>query len=104
MPDMPTDILVALIVALVSPTFLKLVEWIFLKSSEKSRKMEERVTALATRVDELQEKNTQLLIQLGIRDQRINDLEKENEDLRASVNELQGKVLLLEDRRRSRTK
>lgn len=89
-PRMDNDLIPVLITAIIAPLTLKLVEYMFNKSSEQTKAMNAKVEALTRRVDEFREKNTQLEIQIGIlqsqliqKDHEIAELQKEITAMRA---------------------
>ena len=70
---MSNEILVVVIATLVSPVFLKLVEWVFSSASASSRRTQERLDALSKQVDELKSSNAELSLKVVLQEQKIKD-------------------------------
>lgn len=87
------EIIPIIITALVSPLFLKIVEYVLNKNSEQTKAWNAKIEVLAARVDELKDKNTQQQIEIGIlkaqlkeKDEQIAELKLEVERLRIKQN------------------
>jgi septal ring factor EnvC (AmiA/AmiB activator) len=91
-----TDLTAVIITAIVSPVMLKVLEYLFSKSSEQTRSVNQKIEGLEKRVDELKDKNFQQSLEIAVlraqlldrdrqmtdRDKLIAELKKEIEDLR----------------------
>lgn len=80
---MSNDVVAVIIAALISPLFLKLVEYVLNKNSQNEKETRGKLEALGKRVDELRDLNIKQTVEIGVlrmqlkeRDQRINELEK----------------------------
>lgn len=85
-----------LVTALVSPLFLKVVEFILNKNSEQSKAIAAKIEGLAARVDELKEKNLRQEIEIGVlknqlveKDRQIAELKREIADLQAQKQDIE---------------
>jgi len=103
-------IVIAVIASLVSPAILKLVEFSFSKSSEKARKEEQekiemraKIEALAKRVDELRQQNTEQMIRIGVQQTTIEAQSKEIATLRTEVQDRDKRIDELETQVRTLT-
>lgn len=85
---MPETIAI-IITALVSPLFLKLVEYVLNKSSEQTKAWNQKIEALAARVDELREKNVQQQIEIGVLKAQLVEKDHQIAELKSEVERLQ---------------
>lgn len=84
------EIIPIIVTALISPLFLKLVEYVLNKNSEQAKAWNAKIEGLSARVDELREKNVQQAIEIGVlkaqlleKDHQISQLKSEVERLQA---------------------
>ncbi|MBI5933268.1 MAG: hypothetical protein HY867_06135 [Chloroflexi bacterium] len=84
------EIIPIIVTALISPLFLKIVEYVLNKNSEQTKAWNTKIDSLSARVDELREKNLQQQIEIGVlkaqlreKDQQISELKSEVERLQA---------------------
>lgn len=106
---MEPEILAVVIATLVSPVFLKLVEWAFNSASATNRRTQERLDALGKRVDELKNANQELSMKVVLQEQKIKDqqetiagLQKENTEKDKIIRELQSQIETLRTKRGSK--
>lgn len=106
---MDKEVLVVVIATLVSPVFLKLVEWVFSSASATNRKVQERLDGLAKRVDELKSANTELSMKVVVQEQKIKDqaativeLQRQNHEKDEKIKELETQMQSLEARKGKR--
>lgn len=84
-----------IITAIIAPLFMKLIEFVLDKSSEKSKQMTTKIDGLSARVDELKEKNLRQEIKIGVleaqlhdRDQAMTERDKIIAELRKELDQL----------------
>lgn len=88
---MTPEILYVVVTALLSPLFLKLTEYVLGKSNENARTTREQLAALGKRVDELRDKNVELLMQVGI-------VQSENKTQKLRIEQLEAEVIVRDKR------
>jgi len=100
-----TQSLVYVVIAtLVSPLALKVIEFVFSKSSENTRLTHEKLDALGRRVDELRDLNTQQSVQIGVlqskNDAQANEIRLQANEilaLQAQIIERDARILEMEE-------
>ncbi len=70
-----------IIAALASPIFLKIVEYVLNKNSEKAKSESAKLEALARRVDEYRDDKVKLEIKIGVLEVQLSVKEKQIADL-----------------------
>lgn len=100
-----TQSLVYVVIAtLVSPLALKLIEFVFSKSSENTRLTHAKLEELGKRVDELRDLNTQQSVQIGVlqakNDAQANEIRlqaSEIQALHAQIKERDTRIVEMEE-------
>ena len=71
------DLLSIIITAIISPVALKILEYIFNKSSEQTRTVTAKIEGLEKRVDELKEKNFKQAIEINVLKAQLEDRDRQ---------------------------
>lgn len=107
-----SDLFPIIITALISPLFLKIVEYILNKNSERTKAQAAKVEALAARIDEYRDDKLKLEIKIGVleaqlkqKDDEISKLQKQAQQFESllvekdrEIAKLQGEVADLLER------
>lgn len=78
-----------IIAALASPIFLKIVEYVLNKNSEKARAETAKLEALEKRVDEYRDDKVKLEIKIGVLEAQLAQKDRQIEELQREITSLQ---------------
>lgn len=85
------EVTLVIVASLISPMVLKVAENIFIKNSEDRRDTKAQIAALGKRVDELRDKNVELMLQIGV-------VSSENKAQKIRINQLETEVIARDKR------